>query len=416
MNIVGKIFQKNYYLIINKSINRNLSRNAIMRIAIIACGYPSKEDPQFGCFEKDQALALKKAGHEVSIIYVDGRFRRFKRKVGITHFVENGIYVYGIYLYPGAITAHLNHHFHYWIMGKMLFRIFAYMLTQQPRPDLLYAHFFWNISHAAVLKKKYGIPLVGMEHWSKLNDQILPKYLMIRGEKGYSVANQILAVSESLREQIFRHFRKEAIVVHNMIGEEFFNQSLHVKNSKGKCSMVAIGSLIHRKGFDVLISALYEVEKKYSAWELRIIGGGVEEDNLKKQIAKWNLENKVKLVGRKNKQEIISILQESDLFVFPSRAENFSVAVLEALSAGLPVVATLCGGIKECIDEKNGLLVPVEDTNALADAIVNICKNIDNYDRKAIAENCKNEHKELKLEKYMCKIMVVSFMVTKGFA
>ena len=110
---------------------------------------------------------------------------------------------------------------------------------------------------------------------------------------------------------------------------------------------------------------------------------------MKRQIKQCRLENKIKLLGRKSKQEIISILQESDVFISSSSSENFSVAVLEALSAGLPVVATLCGGIKECIDEKNGLLVPVEDVNALADAIVNICKNIDNYDRKAIAENCK---------------------------
>lgn len=383
-----------------------------MNITIIACGYPSKEEPQFGCFEKDQALALKKVGHEVSILYVDRRFRRFKRKVGITHFVENGINVYGIYLYPGAITAHLNRRLHYWLAERMLDRVFAYMLRKQQKPDIIYAHFFWNISYAAVLKKKYGIPLVGMEHWSKLNDQILPKYLMIRGKKGYSAADQILAVSESLREQIYRHFRKEAIVVHNMIGEEFFNQSLHIRNSKGKCSMVAVGSLIHRKGFDVLISALYEVEKKYSAWELRIIGGGVEEDNLKKQIAKCNLENKVKLVGRKNKNEIISILQESDLFVFPSRAENFSVAVLEALSAGLPVVATLCGGIRECIDEKNGLLVPVENVDALANAIVSICKNIDCYDKKAIADDCKQQFAPSVIAKQLtdiCEEVVASY-------
>ena len=360
-----------------------------MNIAIIANGYPSKEEPQFGCFEKDQALALKKAGHKVSILYVDGRFRKFKRKLGITHFVDNEINVYGIYLYPGIITAYLNHRLHDWLMGKILEKIFAYMLKRQPKPDLIYAHFFKNISYAATLKKKYGIPLVGMEHWSKLNDSILPDYLMVRGEKGYSVADQILAVSESLRKQIYKHFRRDAIVVHNMIGEEFFNQPLCPRNSKENCSLVAVGSLIRRKGYDVLISALREVEKKYSAWELKIIGGGIEEDNLRRLIAQCHLESKVKLIGRKNKQEIISILRESDVFVFPSRAENFSVAVLEALSVGLPVVATLCGGIKECIDEKNGLLVPVEDTNALADTIVNICRNIDNYDRKAIAEDCK---------------------------
>ena len=360
-----------------------------MNITIIACGYPSKEDPQFGCFEKDQALALQKAGHKVSILYVDGRFRRFKRKIGISHLIENGINVYGIYLYPGAITARLNHRLHYWAMTKMLERVFGYMLERQPKPDLLYAHFFWNISYAATLKTKYGIPLVGIEHWSKLNDQTLPKYLMIRGNKGYSTADRILAVSESLRTQIYKHFQREAIVVHNMIGEEFFNQPLRPRNSRGNCHLVAVGSLIRRKGYDVLIPALCEVGKKYSAWELNIIGGGVEENNLRKLIAQCHLENKVHLIGRKNKQEIICILRESDVFVFPSRAENFSVAVLEALSAGLPVVATLCGGIKECIDEKNGLLVPVEDTDALADAIVNICRNIDTYDRKAIAEDCK---------------------------
>ena len=70
--------------------------------------------------------------------------------------------------------------------------------------------------------------------------------------------------------------------------------------------------------------------------------------------------------------------------------ENFSVAVLEALSAGLPVVATICGGIKECIDDKNGILVPVEDVDALANAILDIYKNLRNYDRQVIADDCKN--------------------------
>ena len=360
-----------------------------MNIAIIACGYPSKEDPQFGCFEKDQALALQKAGHKVSILYVDGRFRRFKRKIGITHLVENGINVYGIYLYPGAITARMNHQLHYWAMTKMLERVFTCMLERQPKPDLLYAHFFWNISYAATLKTKYGIPLVGMEHWSKLNDPSLPKYLLIRCNKGYSTADRILAVSESLRTQIYKHFQQEAIVVHNMIGEEFFAQSLGVKSRKHSISLVTVGSLLRVKGFDILVSALCELDKRYSSWSLKIVGGGIEEKSLKKQIEQCGLENKIKLVGRKGKQEIISILQESDVFISSSRSENFSVAVLEALSTGLPVVATLCGGIKECIDEKNGLLVPVEDANALADAIVSICRNIDNYDRKAIAEDCK---------------------------
>lgn len=95
------------------------------------------------------------------------------------------------------------------------------------------------------------------------------------------------------------------------------------------------------------------------------------------------------MIGQKNKQEIKSLLYDSDVFIFPSRAENFSVAVLEALSAGLPVVATICGGIRECINEKNGVLVSVEDISGLAKSISEISKNIELYDKQFIADECK---------------------------
>ncbi len=83
------------------------------------------------------------------------------------------------------------------------------------------------------------------------------------------------------------------------------------------------------------------------------------------------------------------MLYDSDVFIFSSRAENFSVAVLEALSAGLPVVATTCGGIRECIHERNGILVPVEDISELAKSISDISKNIELYDKQSIADECK---------------------------
>lgn len=83
------------------------------------------------------------------------------------------------------------------------------------------------------------------------------------------------------------------------------------------------------------------------------------------------------------------MLYDSDIFILPSRSENFSVAVLEALSAGLPVVATTCGGIRECINEKNGVLVSVEDVSGLAKSILDISKNIELYDKQFIADECK---------------------------
>ena len=80
-----------------------------MKICIIANGYPTKLEPQFGCFEKDQALALKKAGHQVCILYVDCRFRYYWRKIGVTHIKDNDINIWGIYLFPMALLNAINY-------------------------------------------------------------------------------------------------------------------------------------------------------------------------------------------------------------------------------------------------------------------------------------------------------------------
>lgn len=90
---------------------------------------------------------------------------------------------------------------------------------------------------------------------------------------------------------------------------------------------------------------------------------------MQKQIDNLKLSHNIHLVGKKTKGEIVQILSDSSVFILPSRSENFSVSILEGLAVGLPVIATLCGGVKECINEKNGLLVPVENVPALADAM-----------------------------------------------
>ena len=90
-----------------------------------------------------------------------------------------------------------------------------------------------------------------------------------------------------------------------------------------------------------------------------------------------------------NKMEIADQLRKSNVFVLPSRNENFSVAILEALAMGLPVIATDCGGIRECINVKNGVIVPVDDINAMAGAIKDMINDYNQYDRNYIAEDCK---------------------------
>lgn len=360
-----------------------------MKIVVVANGYPSNKEPQWGCFEKDQALALQKMGHRVSILYVDGRFRTYWKKIGITFFKEEGLSIYSIFLLPLVVVKKISNKGHYWITSRLLEVVFREYIKKEGLPDVIYAHYLYNTAKATYIRKKYGIPLIGIEHWSELNKDELKPFVRYLGTIAYNNVDRLIAVSDSLRLMIKKHFGKDSIVVHNMLGEAFVDNPPMAKSDSSKTIFISVGSLLPVKGYDILIEALSEIAGDLLNWELRLIGGGQEHDRLQKMIDDYGLSNKIILLGRKNKQEIVHNLSESSIYVSSSRSENFSVSVLEALSIGLPVVATICGGIRECINDKNGLLVPVEDSKALANALIEMARNHYKYDRKAISDECK---------------------------
>ena len=362
-----------------------------MKILIVANGYPNKHDPQWGCFEKDQAVALKNLGHEVAMLYIDRRFRTYWRKIGVTHFIDNGIAVFGIFWCPAfGLGKVLPKLYCRWI-SLMQGVVFKRLLKHWGKPDVIYAHYLYNISFATELKEKYGIPLVGIEHWSELTKNSLRPLLRFWGETAYSKADKILAVSESLRSHIKRHFGQDSTVVYDMLGQEFVSAPIPDHSLNGNFTFVAVGSLIQRKGYDILIEAFRQSGLSQSGCKVVIVGAGPEHDNLKNQIESANLQDSVLLVGRKNKEEIISILAKSYAFILSSRAETFGVVCIEALSLGLPCIATVCGGPEEFIDDSNGILIPVGDTDAMAKAMIKMYENYSKYDGIAIAKECRKK-------------------------
>lgn len=356
-----------------------------MKIVIIANGYPNKHDPQWGCFEKDQAVALKNLGHDVCIMYVDRRFRTYWRKIGLTRFRDNGIAVFGIYWFPLLGLKTIMSKFHFRLVTLMQEKVFLSILKYWGKPDVIYAHYLYNISFATELKERYGIPLVGIEHWSELTKSELPPLLRFWGETAYGKADRILAVSESLRSHIKRHFGQESTVVYDMLGVEFVSAPIPNHSLNGNFTFVAVGSLIQRKGYDILIEAFRQSGLSQSGCKVVIVGSGPEYDNLKSQIQCANLHDSVLLAGRKSKEEILSILTNSHAFILSSRAETFGVACIEALSQGLPCIATICGGPEEYINDGNGLLIPVNDVAALVSAMKTMYENYCLYDYATIA-------------------------------
>ncbi len=159
--------------------------------------------------------------------------------------------------------------------------------------------------------------------------------------------------------------------------------------------LLALGRLVAFKGFDCLIEAFARVAPKYPAIDLVIIGSGPKMDFLKGLSAKVGLADRVLFTGRKEGSEKIAWYKGAKAFVLPSRPgnEGFPNVLLEAMAAGLPIIATRVSGAEDVvIPGITGYLVPPSDTMELAQALDEFLKNEQAVDRQAIKKHLETYH------------------------
>ena len=154
--------------------------------------------------------------------------------------------------------------------------------------------------------------------------------------------------------------------------------------------MVAEVSLVKEGRIRLCISAFKKVQEDNVAIELDIIGDGPERDDLERMVASLDLGDNISFHGKKGKNEVISLLCQSDCFVLSSRSETFGVVYAEAMAVGIPVIATDCGGPSEFVNANQGLLVPVGDVNALAEAMEKFARGEFKYSGNEIREYCRS--------------------------
>jgi glycosyltransferase involved in cell wall biosynthesis len=133
--------------------------------------------------------------------------------------------------------------------------------------------------------------------------------------------------------------------------------------------LVTVARLDYQKGVDWLVLALANWIKRFSDLRLTIVGEGPLKSTLHHLINEYDLSRHVTLAGFQ--RDIVSVLQGSDLFLLPSRWEGMPNALLEAMAAGLPVVATDVEGVREILGTQlDHQLIPGGDSDALKDAIL----------------------------------------------
>jgi glycosyltransferase involved in cell wall biosynthesis len=135
--------------------------------------------------------------------------------------------------------------------------------------------------------------------------------------------------------------------------------------------LLAVATVTPRKGHRVLIEALAGIDR--AAWRLDCIGSLTRDldcvAELRALIARHRLEENVRLLGERRPEQLPRAYDDADLFVLPSYLEGYGMAFAEALSYGLPIIATTGGAIPYTVPERAGLLVPPGEVAALHDAL-----------------------------------------------
>jgi len=206
----------------------------------------------------------------------------------------------------------------------------------------------------------------------------------------HKFSDMLISVSHhSLRKlKELYHSSAKTCVVHGGVSKESREKELTLGNSSKK-KLLFVGGIEPRKGLHYLIRALFLTNKDV---EVTIAGAGSlgrrYEAYLKNMIAKLNVQKQVKFLGIVDEKEKWKLYRFSDAFILPSIHEAFGLVILEAMSVGLPVIASNVGGIPEIIkDGYNGLLFEPRNPKDLAEKINTLLN--DSEMRERISRNAK---------------------------
>lgn len=210
-----------------------------------------------------------------------------------------------------------------------------------------------------------------------------------------------IAISEENRKLISEYYNLKLENVEVINNPVIISKYHHSENDKKIRTLITVGRLSKEKNQQMLIQAFYEVKKINLEVKLVIVGDGVERKKLEEKVQNLNLNDSVTFVG--NVTDVENYLCNADIFLLSSIYEGIPLAILEAMAAELPIIATNVGGIKDIVTN-NGILVSSGNVEEMKKAILKLVEN-----PKLIKEMGLNSR--LNVKKYDINSVVKSYTI-----
>jgi sugar transferase (PEP-CTERM/EpsH1 system associated) len=245
------------------------------------------------------------------------------------------------------------------------------------RPEVVHTHNSGPHVNGAIASKLARVPV--LVHTKHGRNYVNDRKKLWQNRLASHLSSKVVAVSHdaaAVARELEQVPEQRIEVIHNGIDYEQFSINPMPFGQAKQYRAVHVARLNRVKDQATLLRAVRIVVDHLPGFELDVIGDGPAREEVAALRAELGLQKQVHLHGARN--DVANWLQKSDLFLLSSVSEGICLTLLEAMAAGLPIVATDVGGNREIVEEgKTGSLVPPQDPQAMAAAIVEMCRNVD---------------------------------------
>jgi rhamnosyl/mannosyltransferase len=288
-----------------------------------------------------------------------------------------------------------------------------------PKYDIIHVHAPDPMAFLAIFIVRPKTKVIIHWHSDIVRQQLTRKLFLPLQNWVLKFANKVLVTSDNYLKYspCLREFLdKSEVIPLGVSNDTFIANSTNVckikEQYKNKKIILAVGRIVSYKGFHFLAKSARYLGDDFI---ILIAGKGQEEERIRDIISKYNLDDKVKLLGFISEEEKYNYLEACDIFCLPSitKAEAFGLAITEAMAFAKPIVST---NIKESgiswlnEDGKTGIQVDVDSPKQLANAFKKLTNNKKIYDE--MCKNAKQRYEELFTSKKMIESLIKFYKVT----
>jgi len=365
--------------------------------------YPNHFDPQNGIFVQKHAIAISSFADVVVLFLcpsIDSSIKGIKK--------ENpypGITEYTFYYTSDTNSNIVIKTIQLIRYTYSLFKCLKVIRKNHKKIQITHAHIMLRTGVISLILKFFRkIPYIITEHWHGYltgsfaqKNPVIKKITKIIVREAFAVTTVSDVLAEGMKKN--KLYNKKYITIPNVID---FETAKPIQNNTDEIIILCVSDLEDKnKNISGIIKAFSAVKDKISNAVLHIIGGGSDEEKLKKLVKDLELDPIVVFYGRQPNDFAISKIQQCSFVVINSYIETFSVVSAEALACGKPIVATRCKGPESFLDETSTIWITPGNNDELKDALVKMSTNYTNY--------CPEKLQQIAKEKFSKEVVSLAF-------